>query len=301
VGVIFVDDAFPEHPKALAAGDAACWLWVCGLAYVRRNNTAGTVPKVSVPRLVTKSGPALAKRLVDAGLWHDDGTVYRFHDYEEFNAKSIAKREQASAAAKARWSRRASDKGADGDADAMRQHYETDASADADASFLQCPKEPRNQGTKERRTNPSSSSNFQPLTDRLDDDGIDQGIRPAAIRILAQRALAARPAHLGPIAVLDAWMTTTEAGLRTKHADELDHIADQGPRFDTAVQLADWLEPGPAPKPLNGHTMTPADGTAAAARALQAEADLPKCEECFRGGRHAVWCSENPDGQAVSA
>ena len=64
MATFFLDDKFPEHPKALAAGDAACWLYVCGLAYIRRNGTAGVIPKAAAHRLVAKNGAAFGVNLI---------------------------------------------------------------------------------------------------------------------------------------------------------------------------------------------------------------------------------------------
>jgi hypothetical protein len=108
----YVDDHFPEHPKAVAAGDDACWLFVCGLAYVHRNKTV-TIPKAVAHRLVTKSGARLAQRLCEVNLWHDRGTHYEIHDYETRNAKSIAKSAQTRRAAEIRWERVAAENRAD--------------------------------------------------------------------------------------------------------------------------------------------------------------------------------------------
>lgn len=103
-----VDDLFPEHPKVLAAGGDAAWLYVCGLCFVNRNLTEGRIPKAVVPRLSDRKSPTkLARRLVDVGLWHEDGDAYRIHDWEKYNegADAVkARKEQARNAARARWS-----------------------------------------------------------------------------------------------------------------------------------------------------------------------------------------------------
>lgn len=77
MGWVYLDDRFPEHPKVEAAGDEAAWLFVCGLAYVNRNNTGGIIPKLVVGRLTDLARverPAL--RLVKVGLWKDQGDYY---------------------------------------------------------------------------------------------------------------------------------------------------------------------------------------------------------------------------------
>lgn len=80
-----LDDHFPDHPKVLAAGPLAAWLYVCGLAYASRYLTDGFVPAAQVPRLADlKQASALAERLVDAGLWEQTDGGYQIHDYLEY-------------------------------------------------------------------------------------------------------------------------------------------------------------------------------------------------------------------------
>ena len=104
MGWLYVDDGFPEHPKALAAGGDACWLWVCAFAYVNRNHSEGYIPKAMVPRLSDRKNPAkLAKRLVEVGLWEDKGDSFYMHDYLTWNASALARKAKARKAAEARW------------------------------------------------------------------------------------------------------------------------------------------------------------------------------------------------------
>lgn len=81
-----VHDGLPEHPKFLAVGGDAGWLWLCGDCYCSRQTTDGRIPKALVPRLSDRADPmALAARLVDVGLWIDRGDHYEMHDYLEHN------------------------------------------------------------------------------------------------------------------------------------------------------------------------------------------------------------------------
>jgi hypothetical protein len=81
-----LDDHFPDHPKILAAGGDAAWLWVCGGCYCARHLTDGLIPKAAVPRLSDRRNPMkLAQRLVEVGLWIDRGDHFGMHDYLEFN------------------------------------------------------------------------------------------------------------------------------------------------------------------------------------------------------------------------
>lgn len=80
-----IDDQFPDHPKVLAAGPAAAWLYVCGLCYASRYLTDGFVPAGVVSRLSDlKRADDVATRLVDAGLWEAADGGYRIHDYLDY-------------------------------------------------------------------------------------------------------------------------------------------------------------------------------------------------------------------------
>lgn len=109
MGWVYLDDRFPEHPKVLAAGEAAAWLYVCGLAFTGRGASDGAIPKAVVGRLVTSRSAALARRLVEVGLWHDKGDHYQVHDYELWNSQAIQRRAQARRAAEARWGKKNAD------------------------------------------------------------------------------------------------------------------------------------------------------------------------------------------------
>lgn len=91
-------DDFADHPKVIAAGPLAGWLWVCGLAWANRYLTDGFLPLGAIRRLAdVDDAPRLAARLVDIGLWErvDDG--YRIHDYAEYQPSAEAVREEREA------------------------------------------------------------------------------------------------------------------------------------------------------------------------------------------------------------
>jgi len=88
-----LDDRFTEHPKVLAAGEDAAWMFVAGLAYCNRNPVAaGFIPTNQVPRLTLKKNPMeLAGRLVRCGehlgkegLWEEVPGGYVVHDYDKY-------------------------------------------------------------------------------------------------------------------------------------------------------------------------------------------------------------------------
>ena len=81
-----IEDVVTEHPKHLQAGPAACWLWICGIAYCQRQLSDGFIPIQALPVLgIAKGVQALADRLVSVGLFDVVQGGYRVHDYHEFN------------------------------------------------------------------------------------------------------------------------------------------------------------------------------------------------------------------------
>ncbi len=82
-----LDDRANEHPKQLAAGGEACWLWACGLMYAnRQRERTGYIPEAVVPMLYpAKNVKRLASKLVDVGLWEKAKGGYQVHDFQEWN------------------------------------------------------------------------------------------------------------------------------------------------------------------------------------------------------------------------
>jgi hypothetical protein len=82
-----IDDQFPDHPKVVAAGQAAAWLYVTGLCYCNRMLTDGFIPIDQVARLVPY-GAKLAPKLVEVGLWiqttRDGAEGFAVHDYHVY-------------------------------------------------------------------------------------------------------------------------------------------------------------------------------------------------------------------------
>lgn len=103
-----IDDQFYDHPKFAETGALGIALWACGLAYCNKHLTDGRIPRGQVGRFCDLEGAdphAVAARLVNAGLWDDDGTAYWVHDYHDHqpSADTIkAKREKE----RERWQRR---------------------------------------------------------------------------------------------------------------------------------------------------------------------------------------------------
>lgn len=77
-----IDESFTEHPKVLAAGADAAWLFVAGLCYCNRNRTNGFIPAAALSLLsVSRKARALAATLVDVNLWEAADGGWEVHDY----------------------------------------------------------------------------------------------------------------------------------------------------------------------------------------------------------------------------
>lgn len=100
---IRIDDRFPTHRKAIAAGPLGRDLYLCGLAYCSLHLTDGIIPsdaltslqpappgrrgrgELAWPGVIRKT----AQCLVSCGLWEPvEGIGYRVHDYHDWNKKA---------------------------------------------------------------------------------------------------------------------------------------------------------------------------------------------------------------------
>ena len=67
-----IDDQFPDHPKVVAAGGDAAWLYVAALCYCQAKLTDGHIPAGIVPRLTDRKAPMrLAATLVESRMQRD--------------------------------------------------------------------------------------------------------------------------------------------------------------------------------------------------------------------------------------
>lgn len=117
-----VDDKLHSHPKAQRAGDAMA-LWVMALSWCAAHLTNGRVPADQPIRLLGRSGPAMAKKLVTCGLWEEHEGGFRFHDYLDHNpdAEEVrAKRDEVSLKRKAAGKRGAAARWQNGKPDSKR-------------------------------------------------------------------------------------------------------------------------------------------------------------------------------------
>lgn len=77
-----VDDALAMHMKAFMAGNKALGLWVRAGSWSMQQLTDGNIPTGLVSALGGDWDDAAA--LVNAGLWHQTDSGYRFHDWAKY-------------------------------------------------------------------------------------------------------------------------------------------------------------------------------------------------------------------------
>lgn len=82
-----LDDQIPRHPKILAAGPSAAWLWLCSIAHAQSQLSDGFIAKrdFSLVGFSARDGLRYARRLVDVGLFEEVEGGYLVHDYHDHN------------------------------------------------------------------------------------------------------------------------------------------------------------------------------------------------------------------------
>lgn len=90
---MMLETSVRTHPKFLAAGPEAAWLWVCGLSYCQDGLTDGFIPESAIEYLGVKRARSLAKKLVSVGLWEHVSGGWQLHDYLEHNKPAAEVRE----------------------------------------------------------------------------------------------------------------------------------------------------------------------------------------------------------------
>jgi hypothetical protein len=142
VSWVSIDDNAPDHRKQLAAGPAACWLWVCGLCYANRQPARdGFIPEAKA--LILYPLPNVKReiaKLVEVKLWDRADGGYQIHDYADYqpNAAVIeARREARSAAGRAGGKR--SGEVRRGEANEASASKQTEASASSGSAFASNP------------------------------------------------------------------------------------------------------------------------------------------------------------------
>lgn len=86
---IKVESSVARNRKFLAAGPAASWLWLCGLAYCQEGLTDGFIPYEALTLLGPKGANNLKSKLVAAGLWDEVDGGWHVHNYLNHNKSAV--------------------------------------------------------------------------------------------------------------------------------------------------------------------------------------------------------------------
>ena len=271
----FVDDHFPDHPKAKRAGGDACWLWVCGYAWVQRNLTGGRIPKAAVPSLSDRRSPMrLARRLVEVGLWHEDGDDFVMHDYvprnptaERARSHKESQKDRSAAGrvgARARW--HGANQGANGDAndaicDAIASESHEEIASESHPNRISEGAESHANGER-AHAYPGAPDRVSPIpqTHSYPSRGEHQGVAAASApeKEKSQDKTPGQPPDIVARRWLDLWPvkllpTAREAlALCRKHVAEhlvdecIGHVASKNPRPKSprylCTTVADWAQ-----------------------------------------------------------
>jgi hypothetical protein len=260
---VYLDDQFPEHPKVIAAGPEAAWLYVCGLAYVKRHGTRGFISAAVLPRISDVSQPVRrANRLVSVGLWRkrtDGEPGYEIHDYDEWNRTADARSAAGRKAARARWGSK------DDGASASESHSDRTASGNAIASESHMPQDAQSPPIPSLATSqtPTDVSSAGPP------GGGRQPIIDQATAIVVAHEIARRQANGDPVRSPDGYARTRHKPTRAQHEAAWHELLERTPDL-TAQQLADYA--------TGSLKVTPLDESARAARALRnRDRSCPTC------------------------
>lgn len=122
-----VDDSLSSHPKARAAGLPAMGLWVVAGSWASQHLTDGFVPEWFVKSW--RTGPVLAGKLVDSGLWNVTSGGWVFHQWQERQPSKVKVESERESARKRKQSSRESQR--DNQEDTSTGHSVTDGGSHA--------------------------------------------------------------------------------------------------------------------------------------------------------------------------
>jgi hypothetical protein len=88
---IKLDDQIAHHPKLMAAGPVASWLFVAGLGYCNKFLTDGFIPSAALGTLGgVKNAATVAEVLVRTGIWEKVPGGFKVHDFHDYNPTAAA-------------------------------------------------------------------------------------------------------------------------------------------------------------------------------------------------------------------
>ena len=119
-----VDDTFAFHPKIIGLSPSAGWLWTRAGAWCAQLLTDGAVPRKVIGAL--GGAPDDAAELVEAGLWTETDSGWKFHDWHDYQpTKEAVEAERAAARERQRKARAAAKAARDSERDSKGSHAVT--------------------------------------------------------------------------------------------------------------------------------------------------------------------------------
>lgn len=274
-----LDDNWLMHPKVQAVGVQSRALWIAGGLHCAAQLTDGRIEKHLVTVLAAQAGvsPRSSNRLIEMGLWRDEGDHYQMHHFLEYQPSR-----QEVEAERERWRKN------------KRKSRAPNPQRDSTENPPGVPEMSTEDSTEDSTENPQGSPR-PPVPSRPIEENKGCTIAAACTTVAEPAAAQAEPALIGAAAAIvaerrrtatqaldkrnpAAWEASAMAGIRG------DLIAVAAPGLD-AEALADLVEPErPEPSPRTD----PLDRTQAAARAL-ANRDR-SCERCHGS---SVWLDDD--------
>lgn len=124
-----IDDDFPNHPKVWRVGAEGVALFLEGLCHASKFLTDGVLARPEVERMrLVKRPLTVAQKLVEVGLWEQDGENFRIHDYHDYNPPSNAVRERRAANRErvSKWRDKQNESETNAPSNALRNDHVTD-------------------------------------------------------------------------------------------------------------------------------------------------------------------------------
>lgn len=224
-----LDDQFFRHPKSVEAGRDAKFLFIAGLCYCATHLTDGHIPANAV-RLIAADAevkPTAAKKLLEIGLWSQNGNNYIVHDYLRYqpSRESVQKHREEVSEVKSR----AGKKGAQARWGHGKPDGITNSKPIADASHS----DSKRDGIAMAPSHPIPISP-SPLDE---DDG-----KTDVFTLIATRQANLRNESSDPVEQPARWIPTVANDLRNRLTNQAHQLEAANPDW-TTERLADELDP----------------------------------------------------------
>lgn len=214
-----LDDGFFDHPKVIAVGQDAAWLYLVALCWSARNLTDGFLPADAVSKIARSSGKdrRQIEKLCRTSLWKKVRGGWQINDFLDYNLsreKVLARR--------AKW---AEAKRGSAVESAVDSAVESDAEGTAESAV------------DSAAPVPSPITTYTPL--RVLEGAVDnsRGLGTTHLDVITRLVADERGAANG-VRNPDAWAKTVTARLETEHGQHIDQLLADFPRAPADVLAA---------------------------------------------------------------